>query len=120
MIICYSCVSYVSSSSTLPPSEPPSDPRLRYFWRFCGASDLRDKPSPSHESPNAAAKLLAYRTRLAELTSSSPGRPTRGAMDFRAEMVEVRRESQKLADLIEATVNTIFSMAKVKNEALAE
>ncbi|KAJ5197895.1 uncharacterized protein N7498_007012 [Penicillium cinerascens] len=109
-----------SSSSTLSPSDSPSDPRVRYFWRFCGASDLTDriryKQSPSHESPNAAAKLLAYRTRLAELTSSSPALPTSGAMDFKTEMVEVRRESQKLADLIEATVNTIFSIAKVKNE----
>lgn len=110
----------LSSSSTLSPSGHPSDPRFRYFWRFCGASDLTDriryKQSPSHESPNAAAKLLAYRTRLVELTSSSPARPTRGAMDFKTEMVEVRRESQKLADSIEATVNTMFSKAKVKKE----
>jgi ankyrin repeat protein len=96
------------------------DPPPQYFWKLCGAPDrmsrVRREQSHSLESRNAAARLLAYRTRLAQLTSSSPARPTRGAMEFNIEMVEVRRESQQLAEAIEATVNTIFSKAEIKRE----
>ncbi|CAI7675340.1 unnamed protein product [Penicillium palitans] len=91
------------------------DLQCRYFWRLRGAPETnkisRENPS-AHEPKKAAAKLLAYRTRLASLTISS----TAPASNFKIEMVEVRSESQQLAVLIEATANTIFSKAEIKNE----
>ncbi|KAJ5869797.1 hypothetical protein N7455_004738 [Penicillium solitum] len=100
--------SFVSSSSD-------ADLQCRYFWRLRGAPETnkisRENPS-AHEPKKAAAKLLAYRTRLASLTISS----TAPASNFKIEMVEVRSESQQLAVLIEATANTIFSKAEIKKE----
>ena len=91
------------------------DLQCRYFWRLRGAPETnkisRENPS-AHEPKKAAAKLLAYRTRLASLTISSIA----PASNFKIEMVEVRSESQQLAVLIEATANTIFSKAEIKKE----
>ncbi|KAJ5641883.1 hypothetical protein N7490_005883 [Penicillium lividum] len=106
-----SSLSYKPSSSPIPPGL-----QCRHFWRLCGSSETNQiwlKHPASHEPPNAAAKLLAYRTRLASLTdlSTSSMAPTR---DFKSEMVQVRGESRHLAALIEATVKSIFSKAKVK------
>ncbi|KAJ6127761.1 hypothetical protein N7471_008978 [Penicillium samsonianum] len=89
----------------------------RRFWRLCGASGT-NKMSIEHPSPdywNAAAILLAYRTRLASLTdlSTSSAAPAR---EFRSEMVEVRSESRQIAALIEATIKTILSKAKIKKK----
>ena len=100
--------SYVSSFSG-------RDLQCRYFWRLRGAPETnkisRENPS-AHEPKKAAAKLLAYRTRLASLTISSPT----PASNFKIEMVEVRNESQQLAALIEATAKKIFSKAEIKKE----
>ncbi|KAJ5401889.1 uncharacterized protein N7487_007785 [Penicillium crustosum] len=89
--------------------------QCRYFWRLRGAPETnkisRENPS-AHEPKKAAAKLLAYRTRLASLTISSPT----PASNFKIEMVEVRNESQQLAALIEATAKKIFSKAEIKKE----
>jgi hypothetical protein len=101
-------------SSTL---ASPSD-QHRCFWRLRGASDT-DKMSIEHPAPrdrwNAAAILLAYRTRLASLTdlSTSSTAPTR---EFKSEMVEVRNESRQIAALIETTIKTVLSKAKIKKE----
>ncbi|CAI7627382.1 unnamed protein product [Penicillium viridicatum] len=115
----------LSQRSSSPPSQSLisssissfSDPDLqcRHFWRLRGAPETNkvshENPS-AHEPKKAAAKLLAYRTRLASLTISS----TTPASNFKIEMVEVRSESQQLAVLIEATAKTIFSKAEIKTE----
>lgn len=106
-----------SSAASLGPSSLPSslDPRRRHFWRFRGIpSPLQriSKPSSSPKDPNAASKVLSYRTRLAELT----GLPTAPSRNFKVEMVEVRREAQQLAEAIESAVNIIFSMAEIRPE----
>ncbi|KAJ5412956.1 hypothetical protein N7465_005261 [Penicillium sp. CMV-2018d] len=108
-----------SPSQSLTPSSISSfsgpDLQCRHFWRLRGAPETnkisRENPS-AHEPKKAAAKLLAYRTRLASLTISS----TAPASNFKIEMVEVRSESQQLADLIEATAKAIFSKAEIKTE----
>ncbi|KAJ5995607.1 hypothetical protein N7481_002584 [Penicillium waksmanii] len=106
-----------SSSSGQPDKKlsdsSPLDSQCRPFWRLCGAPDIKrmnlEHPFPNKRQ-NAAAILLAYRTRLASLTDSS----TSSARDFKNEMVEVRSKSRQLADLIEATLKIIFSMAEIK------
>ncbi|KAJ5864173.1 uncharacterized protein N7529_006089 [Penicillium soppii] len=117
-----------SSSSTSSSKEPSSTllslgDQDQHFWRLCGASGTKsgtkrmsiEHPSPSNRW-NAAAILLAYRTRLASLTDSSAS-STAPAMEFKSEMVEVRNESRQIAALIEATIKTILSKAaKIKNE----
>ncbi|KAJ5998016.1 hypothetical protein N7522_009676 [Penicillium canescens] len=103
-------------------SSSPGD-QYRHFWRLCGASGKKsgtkrmsiEHPSPSNRW-NAAAILLAYRTRLASLTDLSTS-STAPAMEFKSEMVEVRNESRQIAALIEATIKTILSKAaKIKKE----
>jgi ankyrin repeat protein len=104
-----------SSLSSKSSARSPPSPQSRYLWRFKGApnTDRISLKDPTANMPhNAAAILLAYRTRLASLTVSS----TAPARSFRSEMVEVRTESQQLAALIEATVDTIFSKAEIKKE----
>ncbi|OQD64127.1 hypothetical protein PENPOL_c008G08361 [Penicillium polonicum] len=104
-----------SATSSSVSSSSDTDLQCRHFWRLRGAPETnkisRENPS-AHEPKKAAAKLLAYRTRLASLTISS----TAPASNFKIEMVEVRSESQKLAGLIEATAKTIFSKAEIKTE----
>ncbi|UKZ58095.1 hypothetical protein TrVGV298_011960 [Trichoderma virens] len=100
----------------LKPSPGPSDPLRRQLWRFCGNTPDRKRgitpelPPPSGE-PNVATKLLAYRTRLAQLTQS-PTTLTKNATSaehFGLRMVEVRENAQRLALAIESAANTIFS-----------
>lgn len=109
------------SSSSSSPKETlaatiSSDNQGRYFWRLCGAPN-KDRmnlkhPSPD-ERPHTAAKLLAYRTRLASLTDSSTS-SIAPARDFKSEMVEVRNQSHRLASLVEATLETVISKAELK------
>ncbi|KAL6799555.1 hypothetical protein GGI42DRAFT_327833 [Trichoderma sp. SZMC 28013] len=87
----------------------------RPLWRFRGTPGnthgiVATMPSPSGEL-NEAAKLLAYRTRLAQLTQSQ-NTQTKGknsAEQFDIGMVEVREKAHCLALAIESAVNTIFS-----------
>ncbi|QYT06102.1 ANK_REP_REGION domain-containing protein [Trichoderma simmonsii] len=88
---------------------------LRLLWRFCGTLGITtenvDPLSPkASEKLNAAAKLLAYRTRLAQLTQShnTQNKSTNSAEYFDVGMVEVREYSRRLAFAIEAAANTIF------------
>ncbi|KAL7942901.1 ankyrin repeat-containing domain protein [Trichoderma barbatum] len=94
-------------------SDPTKAPRL--LWRFCGTprNTHRITPMlpPTSGKPEFAAKLLAYRTRLAQLTQS-PNTETKGATSaqhFGVGMVEVRDIAQRLALAMESTVNVVFS-----------
>ncbi|OQD85849.1 hypothetical protein PENANT_c009G03204 [Penicillium antarcticum] len=106
------------SCSSKTSDRSPSIPQPRYLWRFKGTTKATNAVRISRRDPtsnmphSAAAILLAYRTRLASLTVSSIA----PARNFKTEMVEVRTESQQLATLIEATVNTMFSKAEIKKE----
>ncbi|KAJ4307754.1 hypothetical protein N0V84_012520 [Fusarium piperis] len=107
----------------LNPSPPPPpgarsttpDPPRRYFWRFCGtpgdADRIRRELPPTSDGPNAAGKLLAYRTRLAQLTKppTTQTKAATSAHHFDVGMVEVRENAQRLALAIESAVNTVFS-----------
>ncbi|KAJ5502904.1 hypothetical protein N7463_005778 [Penicillium fimorum] len=111
----------LGSSSSIPSSKELSSSLLspgsqdRRFWRLCGANKMSIK-HPSHSDRwNAAAILLAYRTRLTSLTDLSTS-STAPAREFKSEMVEVRSESRQIAALIEATIKAILSKAKVKKE----
>jgi ankyrin repeat protein len=112
-----------------PPSTASSPPttQYRYFWKFCGTPDpatrIMPGSSPRTDGSNAAAKLLAYRTRLAQLTESPSiqSMSTTSARNFEVGMVEVRRIAQQLAVAIESTVNIIFSAsAKIREEWVKE
>ncbi|UKZ83793.1 hypothetical protein TrVFT333_011606 [Trichoderma virens FT-333] len=100
----------------LKPSPDPSDPPRRQLWRFCGNTPDRKRRitpelPPSSGEPNVATKLLAYRTRLAQITQS-PTTLTKNATSaehFGLRMVEVREKAQRLALAIESAANTIFS-----------
>lgn len=92
----------------------PSSPR-RLLWRFCGARDntykiTKERPSMDDDL-DIAGKLLAYRTRLAQLTQSKTTQAWAAtpSQQFDSEMVQVREISQRLALAIESTVNKIFS-----------
>ena len=91
----------------------------RPFWHFSGVSDVRKRilcqtPSSSDSSKNIP-RVLAYRTRLAELTQSPSTRIT-GPSNFKIEMVEVRQTAQKLSEAIENTINVVFKSASIKEE----
>ncbi|OCL13603.1 hypothetical protein AOQ84DRAFT_372031 [Glonium stellatum] len=95
----------------------------RYFWRFCGVSEpmdrIRFESSLFPKGSNASGKLLAYRSRLAQLTESSATqeKPTSATRSFKVEMVEVRHKAEQLAIAIEPTANAIFSQApRIKKE----
>ncbi|PVI02236.1 hypothetical protein DM02DRAFT_653703 [Periconia macrospinosa] len=90
----------------------PDDPehlKRHNLWRFSGPSKgiIFDPPSDLlTNNENVAAKLFAYRSRLAELTESPPAHfKLAPAWSFDTEMVEVRRMAQTLAVCIEYTVN---------------
>ncbi|UKZ70436.1 uncharacterized protein TrAtP1_011416 [Trichoderma atroviride] len=92
----------------------PGSPR-RLLWRFCGARDntykiTKERPSMGDDL-DIAGKLLAYRTRLAQLTQSKTTQAWAAtpSQQFDSEMVQVREISQRLALAIESTVNKIFS-----------
>ncbi|KAM0452318.1 hypothetical protein ACHAO4_005529 [Trichoderma viride] len=95
--------------------DAPPDSQHRLLWRFCGARDNTYKITKEHPSLNnemdIAGKLLAYRTRLAQLTQSKATQPwaATSSQQFDSEMVQVREISQCLALAIESTVNRIFS-----------
>jgi ankyrin repeat protein len=114
----------------LPPGVPPSfsaasplsTKEHRYSWKFLDALEpkegsLNNRLSNFNEL-NVAAKLLAYRTRLAQLTESPSTHPksARSPRSFEIGMVEVREMSQRLALAIETTVNTIYSKSAKINK----
>ncbi|KAJ6178734.1 hypothetical protein N7519_009195 [Penicillium mononematosum] len=109
------------STSVKRSSTPASTNEARHFWRFSGAPNTNKmslkRPSPNY-TQNAAAIVLAYRTRLASLTDSSTP-STAPARNFKDEMVEVRNLSRRLAALIEAAMKTIASKAELKGEVRA-
>ncbi|CAI7636328.1 unnamed protein product [Penicillium bialowiezense] len=112
--------SYSGSTLVSSLSLSPSRSEYRQFWRIYDAIDAQKinlKHLPPSDRHNAATKLLAYRARLTSLTDSS-ALPSL-ARDFKSEMVEVRRQSQQLATMIEATLKTILSKAKIKEEWIA-
>ncbi|KAH8125174.1 hypothetical protein ACSS6W_009230 [Trichoderma asperelloides] len=89
--------------------------RRRLLWRFCGARDntykvTKELPSTTDDL-DIASKLLAYRTRLAQLTQSTTTQSSAAtsSQQFDSEMVQVREISQCLAKAIESTINKIFS-----------
>ncbi|CAI7596935.1 unnamed protein product [Penicillium bialowiezense] len=112
-----------SQSQYKPPSiGPSSNVQCRHLWRLHGAIDTNHNSvqfSPPSDRHNTGAILLAYRTRLASLTDSSTlsATPTR---DFKTEMVEVRTESRRLGDLIEATFKAVLSKAKIKEQCITK
>lgn len=87
----------------------------RLLWRFCGTPGnthgIMTTLPPSPSELNIAAKLLAYRTRLAQLTRPHYTwiKGAHSADYFDVGMVEVREYSHRLVFAIESTVNTIFS-----------
>lgn len=92
----------------------PGSPR-RLLWRFCGARDdtykiTKERPSMDDDL-DIAGKLLAYRTRLAQITQSKTTQAWAAtpSQQFDSEMVQVREISQRLALAIESTINKIFS-----------
>ncbi|KAF3066896.1 putative ankyrin repeat protein [Trichoderma lentiforme] len=101
-------------SNTSSPAQSLDSPRL--LWRFCGPIDITPgtmgaQSSNTSKELNIAAKLLTYRTRLAQLTQShnTQNKGTNSAEYFDVGMVEVREYSHRLALAIESTVNNIFS-----------
>ncbi|KAL7903346.1 hypothetical protein HDV63DRAFT_120359 [Trichoderma sp. SZMC 28014] len=95
--------------------DAPPDSQRRLLWRFCGARDstctiTKERPS-TDDDLGIAGKLLAYRTRLAQLTQSQTTQAWAAtpSQQFDSEMVQVREISQCLALAIESTVNKIFS-----------
>ncbi|KAL7789097.1 hypothetical protein V8C37DRAFT_418073 [Trichoderma ceciliae] len=105
------------SSSPAPSSDASSslsDPPPRHLWRFHGTGNTKRITPRSPQTPNEpnfAGKLLAYRTRLAQLTQPQPTqtKAATSAEHFDVGMVEVRENAQRLALAIESAVNTIFS-----------
>lgn len=99
-----------------------SNSEERNFWRFSGAAD-KDKRVLKHPPPTGlediAAKLLAYRTRLAFITDSATSSTT-DATKFKDNMVEVGAQSRQLAALIEASMKAILSKAKIKPDWISE
>jgi hypothetical protein len=92
----------------------PDPSRCRHLWRFCGTPGNTQRtlrPSPAPNEPNVAGKVLAYRTRLAQLTQSQTTqiKAATSADHFDVGMVEVRENAQRLALAIESIVNTMFS-----------
>ncbi|KAJ5211208.1 hypothetical protein N7491_011028 [Penicillium cf. griseofulvum] len=67
------------------------------------------------KSFNLASPDDQDRTRLAALTDLSTS-STAPAREFKSEMVEVRTESRQIAALIEATIKTVLSKAKIKKK----
>ncbi|CAG7930457.1 unnamed protein product [Penicillium olsonii] len=124
--------SHQSFGSTLTSLSPPSNPppyssyqpssyqhsRPRYFWKVFDRADgtnVRLQHSTPSDQHNAAAKILAYRTRLTSLTDSS-ALPSSLARDFKDDMVQVRGASLQLATMIDATLKMILSKAKIKED----
>ncbi|UKZ93787.1 uncharacterized protein TrAFT101_008695 [Trichoderma asperellum] len=95
--------------------DAPPDCQRRLLWRFRGARDntykiTKELPSTTDDL-DIASKLLAYRTRLAQLTQPRTTQPsaTTSSQQFDSEMVQVREISHCLALAIESTINKIFS-----------
>lgn len=73
---------------------------------------------PAIDNHILAARWLAYRTRLAELTESPSGQSkfAVSAQKFNVGMVEVRRTAQKLASAIEAVVRIVAKSENAPKE----
>ncbi|PON24118.1 hypothetical protein TGAM01_v207129 [Trichoderma gamsii] len=100
---------HIGRDDILPDSPHPR----RLLWRFCGARDdtntlMKERP-PMNDYLDIAGKLLAYRTRLAQLTQPQNTWATTSSQHFNSDMVEVREISQRLAVAIESIVNVICS-----------
>ncbi|KAM0479862.1 hypothetical protein ACHAPX_004439 [Trichoderma viride] len=100
---------HIGRDNTLPDSPHPR----RLLWRFCGARDdtytvMKERPS-MNDDLDIASKLLAYRTRLAQLTQPQNTWAATSSQHFNSDMVEVRETSQRLALAIESIVNAICS-----------
>ncbi|KAL7925582.1 hypothetical protein ACQKWADRAFT_284464 [Trichoderma austrokoningii] len=85
----------------------------RLLWRFCGARNdtrtlVKDLSALANDL-DVAGKLLAYRTRLGQLTLPQNSWAANPAQQFDSEMVEVREVAQHLASALKSTVNRIFS-----------
>ncbi|KAL6788552.1 ankyrin repeat-containing domain protein [Trichoderma sp. SZMC 28012] len=101
-------------SNSSSPAQSLDSPRL--LWKFRGTLDItpetKGEQSPNaSEEQNLATELLAYRTRLAQLTQShnTQNKGTNSSEYFDDGMVEVREYSHRLALAIESAVNNIFS-----------
>lgn len=89
-------------------------------WRFLGVADSpKILQAPSSEGLNAAERILAYRTRLAQLTQVplNHTKLTASAGQFDVGMVEVRAVAQRLAKAIEIAANsTMLKASKIRDD----
>ncbi|KAM0283933.1 hypothetical protein ACHAO9_009459 [Fusarium lateritium] len=86
------------------------------LWDFCGVTDDKERitekaPSSRPNEANIAGRILAYRTRLAELSQADKTSPTTAisAEHFSIEMVEVRETARKINLAIKSAMDIIFS-----------
>ncbi|KAL0764699.1 hypothetical protein CaCOL14_012789 [Colletotrichum acutatum] len=104
------------------PVQSSQSPQSYYFWKLCAIPDNDRRitcGSPGSDSINVGSKVLAHRTRLAELTETLGNLPKSSApaRNFEINMVEVRQEAQRLSTAIESAVNAIFSRdSRVRKE----
>ncbi|KAJ3529286.1 hypothetical protein NM208_g9835 [Fusarium decemcellulare] len=86
--------------------EPPG-----HLWNFCGPAGVSQECPPTPSNLDTAAKLLLYRTRLAELTQSptSHTKAARSAAYFDVDMIEVRESAVRLALAMESAVSVIYA-----------
>jgi len=115
---------HLGHSNTKPgPGSPGSKTKIKTgcLWRFSGAifghpnnSQMIGHGSlPGHNGSNLVGRILAYRSRLAELTESPTNKQNSAnlARNFKTEMVEIRSAAGRLAVAIETTFNMIFASA---------
>ncbi|KAF3019796.1 hypothetical protein E8E14_012258 [Neopestalotiopsis sp. 37M] len=86
-----------------------SSEETREFWEFRGTSRHILGPVQSFEEHNAAVKLLAYRTRLAELTESTSIGPSQASSTrhFKDDMIKMKSVAKQLAQALESAANLI-------------
>ncbi|KAL3484851.1 hypothetical protein BJX62DRAFT_243560 [Aspergillus germanicus] len=95
-----------------------------YLWAFDGNPTPGSNISPitppeptfTPDNRNPAAKVLTYRTRLAQLTMSplSESKSLTLARHFHVELVEVRRVAGQLAAAMEVAANAMFSISELQ------
>lgn len=101
------------STSSAGYSTPTTD--SHYFWKYTGlpkaGSRITLDPPNVSVLPCAAGRLLAYRSRLAQLTQSSPTqtKAVTSATSLEPGMVTVRQEAQRLRLAVESVINKIYS-----------